>query len=243
MKTILITSILLAVGCAQAQAVGAVSASNDERESMRIIQTVPLSFPQSALDRGITSGEARVAISLDHTGALTDVLVVSYSQAAFAEAAERAIREWRYVPMRVLDEHVATQAVLVFTFEGRGVVVNIDATSDLTAHVLSFVRSRQYGPCPLSRLDRIPTPVQFVEPAYGSWFVDHGVKGRAVVEFFIDENGSVRVPAVISSDFWELGVLAMEAVRQWRFEPPTSRGRRVLVHVRQEFVFGRGATG
>ena len=210
----------------------------DERVSMRIHQTTPITFPRAMLERGITSGLARVAISLDHTGELTDVLVIGYTAAPFGEAAERGIRSWTYEPMRVRGESVATQATLAVDFKAEGVVISIDANTDLTATVLRFRQATEYAPCPLQQLDRIPTPLEFVEPAYSRELADHGVVGRAVIEFYIDESGSVRVPAVTAADFWELGVLAMSAVREWRFAPPTSRGRPVLIHVRQAFQFG-----
>jgi TonB family protein len=210
----------------------------DERQPLRIIQTAPLNYPLNLLQRGIVSGIARVAIAMDHTGTLTDVLVVGYTHEEFAAAAEQALREWSYVPIRLRAEHVATQAIVNFKFEAKGVVINIDASTDLSLFHPEFRSKSAYAPCPLQRLDAIPAPLVFVEPGYSKELKLHGVRGRAVLEFYIDENGSVRVPAVIDADFWELGVLAMDAVRKWKFAPPTSNGRRVLVRVRQAFVFG-----
>lgn len=240
MKKFLMAFAFLAGGGALASGIDPlVPPTRDERVSMRIHQTTPIVYPQVMLERGIVQGAARVAISLDHTGRLTDVLVIAYTHEAFAEAAEAALREWSYEPMRVRGEHVATQAILDLNFEAKGVVINLNAGTDLVRHVLPFLRGESYAPCSLRELDRIPEPVAFAEPVYPRELKLHGVEGTAVIEFFIDENGAVRVPAVIDADFWELGVLAMEAVRQWRFEPPTSRGRPVLVRVRQPFIFGQ----
>ncbi len=239
MKRILVALVItLAGGVALASGIDPFGPTKDERLPMRIHQTVPIVFPNTLIARGITSGDASVAISMDNTGKLTDVLVVGYTEKEFADAAEQAIRLWDYEPIRVRDEHVATQAIINFSFEAKGVVISIDANTDLNAHILSFRQSRGFAPCPLEKLDRIPTPIDFAEPVYTRDLALHGVRGQAVIEFYIDENGTVRVPAVIDADFWELGVLAMEAVRQWRFERPTSRGHPVLVHVRQSFYFG-----
>lgn len=205
---------------------------------MRIFETTPIIFPQRLLMDGITRGEARVAISVDHTGKLTDLLVVGYSRREFADAAQTAIRQWSYEPMQVLSEHVATQAVLRIDFSANGAVISIDGTSDVSARLLPFRREQQFGPCPLRELDGIPMPVNFVEPVYPADLARHGVRGSAVIEFYVDEAGNVRVPAVIDSDFWELGSLAMDAVRQWQFAPPTRHGQPVLVRVRQRIVFG-----
>jgi TonB family protein len=217
------------------------STIKDERISMRFEQSPPIRFPQVMLDRGITKGAARLVVTVDHTGQLTDVLVIGYTAAPFGEAAERGVRAWTYEPMRVRGESVATQATLVVDFRAEGVVTRIDPSTDLFATILAYREGVEYAPCPLQRLDEIPAPLEFVEPMYTRDLKQHGVTGKAVIEFYIDESGSVRVPAVVESDFWELGVLAMAAVRQWRFAPPTSRGQRVLVHVRQEFSFGTGS--
>jgi len=230
--------VFLAGGGALASGIDQFGPTKDERISMRIHQTAPIQFPHTMLQRGITQGMARVAISVDNNGQLTDVLVVSHSGEAFADAAERGIRTWRYEPMRVRGEHVATQATLNVDFKAEGVVISISSGTDLDQTWLRFRNATEYAPCPLQKLDQIPTPINFAEPAYSRELVLHGVTGRAEIEFYIDESGSVRVPAVTDADYWELGVLAMGAVRQWRFEPPTSNGRPVLIRVRQVFFFG-----
>jgi TonB family protein len=239
MKILILALACLTGGAALASGIDHTDPMKDERRPLRIIQTTPIVYPNNLLLRGIVSGAARVAIAMDNTGTLTDVLVVGYTHEEFGQAAEDAVRAWSYEPIRIRAEHVATQAVVTFNFEAKGVVVNIDATTDLSLHVHAFRSANAYAPCPLHRLDAIPAPLVFLEPAYSRDLKDHGIEGQTVIEFYIDENGSVRVPAVLDADFWELGVLAMEAVRNWKFAPPTSNGRPVLVRVRQAFVFGK----
>jgi TonB family protein len=65
-----------------------------------------------------------------------------------------------------------------------------------------------------------------------------GVHGRVSVDFYIDETGVVRMPAVSPRDNIELTALSLEALRQWRFEPPTRNGKPVLVKASQVFSFG-----
>jgi outer membrane biosynthesis protein TonB len=60
------------------------------------------------------------------------------------------------------------------------------------------------------------------------------------VDFFIDETGSVRMPAVSANDDVHLTALAIDALRQWKFEPPTHNGRPVLAKAVQVFNFGTG---
>lgn len=65
------------------------------------------------------------------------------------------------------------------------------------------------------------------------------VRGDVTVSFYIDEQGAVRMPYVLGQPNLELADLAVEAVRQWKFEPPTRQGRPVLVHAQQLFRFNR----
>jgi outer membrane biosynthesis protein TonB len=66
---------------------------------------------------------------------------------------------------------------------------------------------------------------------------DKGVKGQVTVEYYIDETGAVRMPAVSADDNPILGALTVIAIGQWKFTPPTSRGKGVLVKASQVFDF------
>jgi len=67
------------------------------------------------------------------------------------------------------------------------------------------------------------------------------VRGSVNVEFYIDETGAVRLPSLAPGENLELGSLAIAALSQWRFNPPTSRGRAVLVKAVQTFNFKDGS--
>jgi TonB family protein len=70
----------------------------------------------------------------------------------------------------------------------------------------------------------------------------HGPEAQAkhmvTVEFFIDEKGQVRLPCVAREEAGSVyAACALDAVRQWRFDPPTVKGRAVLVLATQQFNF------
>ena len=60
-----------------------------------------------------------------------------------------------------------------------------------------------------------------VAPELAEAFARDGAVSLAAAE--IDEQGEVRMPAVMKSDYPELAEAAIAAVRQWKFEPPTRR--------------------
>jgi TonB family protein len=207
-----------------------------ERKPLRIIQTEEAVFPWMLSQQGITEGWARIAITVDSEGNLLDALPVSYTRKPFADQAVDALRRWRYEPMLIRGEPVGTQTEIVFNFQAVGVVVTFDTERYLGRLVPEQIG---YRPCSLRELDRVPTPIEAAAPAYSDQLADKGVVGQAVVEFYIDETGTVRVPAVVSADFTELGILAISAVETWKFEPPTSNNEPVLARVRQTFHFHR----
>jgi TonB family protein len=101
-----------------------------------------------------------------------------------------------------------------------------------------FYQSVNYHPCTLKELDRIPTPLAAPAPYYTPELLASGLRGKVTVDFYIDESGMVRMPAVSDADRRDLATLAVMAVRQWRFEPPLRKGNPVLVKARQVFTFG-----
>lgn len=238
MKTLAISFLILAGAVTTATALEGPVSVRAERQPLRYHETEPIIYPQALLFRGIVSGAARVVVSVDATGTLTDILPVGYSHAEFADAAVRGLKRWSYDPIRINGVPVPSQVEIAIDFAAQGVVMSIDASTDLTARLLAFKRDQGYAPCPMRDLDAIPTPLEAAAPPYPADLLKRGVRGSATVDFYIDETGAVRMAALQSADFWELGDLAVMAVNQWKFSPPTRHGRPVLVKVQQRFNFG-----
>jgi TonB family protein len=214
-----------------------------EWQSLNILQTVEPIFPYRLQEAGVPNGEARVAINTDATGKLLELLVVGYTRPEFADEAVTAIKQWKFEPARLRGEPVGTTVELLFFYEAKGVVVSTLNPIDRIDMFMSQIIGEHdtYRPCSLRELDRIPTPVVTVKPQYPGDLADKGVKGKVTVGFYIDETGVVRLPAVSVKDDVELTALAVAALRQWKFEPPTRNGRPVLVKASQVFYFGPGS--
>ncbi len=208
-------------------------------QSMKINQTVDPIFPRDLMNSGVTTGACQIAISVDAAGQLAEVLVVRYTQPEFGAAAVTAVKRWTFEPARMNGEAVASTLDLVFNFEARGVVVSTttvgEAAQAMTLRILGDAYS--YGPCPLERLDRVPIPTVTVMPQYSKELAAKGVKGPVTVEYYIDETGAVRLACVSPEANQILGALTVAAVSQWKFAPPTSHGRPVLVRASQVFDF------
>ena len=211
-----------------------------EWQSVSILQTVNPIFPYRLQQLAVGTGEARVAINTDATGKLVEYLVVGYTLPEFADAAVTAIKQWKFEPARWRGESVGTTLELIFTYEAKGVVVSTASLDEqMEAMFLRLTAGKYvYRPCSLRELDRIPTPVVTVTPQYSDKLAAKGVRGKVTIDFYVDETGTVRMPAVSVKDDIELTALAVAALRQWKFEPPTRNGRPVLVKATQVFSFG-----
>lgn len=209
---------------------------------MKLIQTERVIYPNEALQLGITTGEVHVSLQVDEAGKLTDVLVTAYTHPILAESAVQALKKWRYEPAWLGGEAMSATVDLEFQFESRGIVV-----VDLTVSSYVALRDLQLRPGAytykartLRELDRIPTPTKVVQPLYPYEAAQKRQSAVVTVQFFIDEEGRVRLPAVSRETSEENGAFAaaaVNAVSQWQFEPPLSRGQPVLVAARQDFNF------
>lgn len=89
----------------------------------------------------------------------------------------------------------------------------------------------------LSDLDRIPVPISQVQPVHPYDLKRNRVTGTATVEFIVDETGSVRDPRAINFSHREFGDSAVDAVRNWKFQPGEKDGKKVRTRVRQLINF------
>lgn len=200
-----------------------------------IDQVGVLTYPASLTAEGIYSGEVRAVIGVDAEGRLSDWLITGYTQPKFAEAAAAAIQRWKYEPARVGGRRRASRANILFEFRNQGVVVQTLPGALVRQALSGSLESHYlYRPLHLRELDRIPTPIKVVPPVARL----DGPARSVTVEFYIDEEGRVRLPAVDRESAEDLlAAAAVAAVEQWLFEPPLRKGRPVLVHAQQEFTF------
>lgn len=209
---------------------------------VKVDQTVEATFPTIMAAIGIKSGASSIAIAVDDTGRMTDYLVTAYTHPAFAEKAVAALRKWKFEPARIHGAARNSKADLTFRFELEGVVVvtMTPISYNEIVHYKVAPDSEAYTVCTLSRLDRIPNPVTIVNPIYPAELARSSRGGHIMVEFYIDENGRVRMPSVspeMIEASAELSAAAVTAVSQWEFEPPTLKGRPVVVLAHQDFKF------
>jgi TonB family protein len=231
-----VRSILTLVAFAASRATPALSSEPpSDSAAPGIVETREPMFPPGLQASGFSYGEADVAIKVDAAGKLGDVLVTAYTRRQFADEAVRAIKTWTFEPARSQGGPVGWVRNLRISFRVDGARIVIDNPEHPAGKLSILVNPDDhfdYRPCALRDLDRIPRPRHVVEPT--------GFQARAsgrpvVIEFYIDEEGRVRVPAVSEGDDAAFANAALAAVSQWRFDPPTRAGTPVLVRASQVF--------
>jgi len=209
-----------------------------DRRTLSIVQTEQAVFPLRLLQTSVMNGDAWVAIDVDEKGQLTDWVVTGYSRKEFADSAVEALKQWRYLPPSLDGQPWASVRELRFDFSRTGVVVNFVGADAITNRFDElFAGHFAYRTYTLRELDRTPTPIHVVTPVSPA-SDPSGATHEVTVEFYIDEQGRVRLPSV---DRAEAGTIyascAITAVRGWRFDPPLCKGRPVLVLAHQQFKF------
>lgn len=210
---------------------------------VQIDRTAEPVFPPDLLrTHSKDGGKARVMLNVSAEGALEDALVIGYTARGFADEAMWAVTRWKYQPARLRGEAVSSTFELLFTFEQSGAMVSmldVDRAAEIANS--AFRGDEAYRPRQANELDRPLVATKTVNPAYTTDRQKEGLEGEVAVDFFIDEQGAVRMPSVQEQNHNMLGSLAVAALRQWTFEPPTMHGKPVLVKARQIFRFNPGA--
>lgn len=200
-----------------------------------VLPRVPASLQMQAF----TGGRVDLAVDVDASGAATDWLVLAASDDALVDTCLEVVPHWRFSPARVDGVAVPAQLEFAVNFTVDGIVLTSNMLDEVYVRTISGgtrVTARTRG---MSGLDHAPARVSGSTPKYALAALQHGVRGRVQVRFYIDETGAVRMPAVDAGAEPYLAQRALEAIRDWKFEPPTSHGQPVLVVASEEFNFGR----
>jgi TonB family protein len=213
----------------------ALAAQLAEVTNLRPICVEAPAIPLPMINAGYTSGEVKAIVEVSPDGRVSDFLVTSSTHEALARAAENALRDWEFAPTAEGDPAVIHQLFLTLRFSTSGFVV---AQADPASFGAESARRHTYGPAPVAHLDQPLRPLAQVAPLYPADWKAEGVGGTVTVSYYIDGEGVVHVPTVRGEADPRLAAVAMDAIKQWRFDAPTVRGRPVFVEARQTFRFG-----
>jgi TonB family protein len=223
--------------CWMAAAAAAMAQTGDNDTTVRALKLekfVLPEFPAQARLEGVGSGSVTAVVGRDASGAVTDVLILAATHPAMAAAATDAIRQWHFQPADPAEILKQEPGIVRIDFRFQGVISIIaQGLSDRqTAPRSTLVRT-------VTALDRRPHPLAQPMPSYPKELATRAVEGDAIVAYYIDGDGRVRLPHVVSASSDEFGQAAVDAIATWRYEPPRQRGRPVVVSDSWAFQFHR----
>lgn len=208
-------------------------------ESVTFEATVDPEVPARLRAEGMRDARVVLVLDVDAAGRITDLLVTAASHQELIRPCVEAVRQWRFRPARHEREPVAAQLKLTINLTQSGAVVTRTAAEMVGEWTERLAGHRmEYELCRPSEVDRPLVALTRKSPEYARDAESIGVGGRVRVFFYVDETGQVRLPAVAPEIHPYLASMAIEAMRGWKFEPPTRQGRPVLVAAVQDFYFG-----
>jgi TonB family protein len=210
----------------------------DETRALQITKVVHPVYPHGLRAKGVTEGDVTVVFSVDAEGQLEDVMPIAYSHVEFYTVTAATMKNWTFEPALNQGRPHPVVQFITLTFEAGHDVVSMSAADASVSWLHSSGHLKDnYHVATLPELDAIPTPINVVSPGYPEAYLGSGREGHVTIEFYIDENGRTRMPAIIDHNGLEFGASSVDAVSQWTFEPPKRNGRHVAVMVKQKFRF------
>ncbi|PTY05261.1 hypothetical protein DB347_17510 [Opitutaceae bacterium EW11] len=190
-------------------------------------------YPYELL-RAKTRGHAKVVYCIDAGGKVIAARVVEASHPEFGLALVAAVSSYEFYPASKKGEPISTILTVkqVFSFsEDENILPRGDA------HLLGQEIGHPDRILSPKDLDSPLTPISRRSPIFPCTVNKAVTEGRAVVEILVDRDGKARLPRIVSASEPDFGYAAVQAARDWSFEPPQAKKRNVVVRVRIPFKF------
>lgn len=206
---------------------------------LRIVQTIPVNFPNALAREGVNEGEVRVVLNVDAGGKLVDYLVTGYTRRELADEWVANVRNWSFEPAQHRGQPVGSRGEVVFNFQARGMVVSLTQIDSIAVNANRLISpSLTSILCRPSELDEPVRALQVVEPQHpGNTVAPPATRATVLVDFYVDEEGRPRMPVVVRAPHELFASASVNALMQWRFNPPARQGRPVIVRATQLFAF------
>lgn len=231
------TRILIALALAPLWGIPNAVAVEDGYVPCRVHENTRPHFPIRLLHQGVLYGATTLVLEISPEGKITDQLITSYTHPDFAAVVLYVLKDWTFEPGTHNGQPIISLVTIEFEFTTNGVITYEKHPTSLR---LDDYLDRKYayfahGP---ETLDRKPVLLTKTAPVYPEAWMAQGRRGAITIRFFIDETGKPRLPMAAQGSDDLLAASAMQALKEWRFEPPLANGRPALAYAEQVFVFG-----
>jgi len=190
-----------------------------------------------ALLHGRVEGHANVAFRVNELGKVCQLSVTESSRPEFGYAVAALVEASEFMP--ALKNGKPTNAVLRFEqkFEWFAFWAVLTDREKREVDLLSLEEKHPEKIFSAKKLDAPLKPIFQRAPVFPSSVTGRLSRGDAKIEILIDEEGSVHLARIVDTTDPAFGYAAVQAVSDWRFEPPKVRGKPVLARVKVPFEF------
>lgn len=206
-----VLTIILGASLVVALAAGNAFPQEKQAKNPTLIKKIEPAYPAEAKEAG-TEGTVVLEIRIDAKGKVEAVKVLRGSAEILNKAAADAVKQWEYEPMIIDGKAQAVLATVTVRF-ALG-----DKKSDVAT--LDSVGTEKDAKPPIHAIGDIKPPklVTMVEPIYPEEARKAGISGVVIVEATTNKEGRVVDTKVLRS-IPELNQAAIDAVKQWVYEP------------------------
>lgn len=187
-------------------------------------------YPYEALVAG-RAGWAEISFTVDYSGRAIFLSIVGASDPEFANALQADIEAIEFLPPRVNGRPMMSSLKVRFDFPAKPI---LDAAA---LEVLAELKKPTTTICSAAELDKKPSPIRQPLSAYPWILRSDGTSGQAEIEFVIDRAGRPLFPRVISATEESFGWAAVTCVKNWRYQPVTKNGEKVIARIKETVVF------
>lgn len=213
-------------------------APRDHVEPIVIHRNYEPTFPFALRQKLLNRGEARILVMVDRDGRLADWIVTGYSHPLFAKEALDALQKWTYSPARLDGTPITTRAELHFTFASHERVRMVPADMVLELWTRDLKRDGFWqGFCEADKLDAPVDAIVEINPMSPDRLGAKATEGSVVVDYYIDADGRVRMPLILSSDDDAFTQSVLLAITEWRYAVPRREDQPVMTRVWRRFDF------
>ncbi|MCH4248353.1 MAG: energy transducer TonB [Acinetobacter populi] len=180
----------------------------------------PLVYPLNLLQQN-EKGKAKVYVLIDPTGKVLKSEILSASSPEFGLAAKASLQAWEFYPAKKDQKNSWSIITKEYDFN----LFNRDSRLSASAsQILEDIKKNKKDFSKINDLDQIPKPLYAPMPAKSS----NGGKNYVQIEFYLDKDGLVQLPTLLSYDNEEQAWLALTAIKRWQFEVPKINGQPVI---------------
>ena len=215
-------------------------ASNDLSEKFQfdvapqIKIVVPAVYPLELLKKNQT-GKANIMVIVDPNGRVVESKILSLTQPEFGLSAQASFSSWVFDPATKDNQPSWAALSREYDFNQRDRDTGVN---DSAKKILKYIKNNDARLIDSNQLDSVPLALYSPYPNIPSELIKSKKYNEVLIEFYLDEDGMVQLPNVISPESDDLTWLLLTQVQRWQFQKPMKDGKPVITKLQLPISLG-----